>query len=83
MIFLSLVLGQDLRSAAHLKKSLFLDMQVNLSLTAARARLNKMKEERDQFGEASNQIVTHFKSKVFYCNQNIVLIGNELQYFNR
>ncbi|CAA6654860.1 unnamed protein product [Spirodela intermedia] len=37
--------------------------KVNLSLTAARARLNKMKEERDQFDEASNQIVTHFKSK--------------------
>lgn len=37
--------------------------KVNLSLTAARARLNKMNEERDQFGEASNQIVTHFKSK--------------------
>ncbi|XP_078429664.1 structural maintenance of chromosomes protein [Wolffia australiana] len=37
--------------------------KVTLSLTAARGRLNKMKEERDQFDEASNQIVAHFKSK--------------------
>lgn len=45
-------------------------MQVNLSLTAAHARLNKMKEERDQFDEASNQIVTHFKSKVYCLTYN-------------
>uniref|UniRef100_A0A1D1YZX4 Coiled-coil domain-containing protein 150 n=1 Tax=Anthurium amnicola TaxID=1678845 RepID=A0A1D1YZX4_9ARAE len=37
--------------------------KVNLSLAAAHARFNKRKEERDQFDEASNQILTHLKSK--------------------
>lgn len=39
-------------------------MQVNTSLAAAVGRLNKTREERDQFDEASNQIVLHLKTKV-------------------
>ncbi|XP_020102579.1 uncharacterized protein LOC109720105 [Ananas comosus] len=42
--------------AAELKK-------VNTSLAAAVGRLNKTREERDQFDEASNQIVLHLKTK--------------------
>ncbi|XP_077232924.1 uncharacterized protein LOC143873395 [Tasmannia lanceolata] len=37
--------------------------KVNVSLTAALARLHNTREEREQFDEASNQIVTHLKAK--------------------
>ncbi|XP_072996515.1 uncharacterized protein [Typha latifolia] len=37
--------------------------KVNISLAAAIARLNKTREERDQFDEASNRIVLHLKAK--------------------
>ncbi|XP_038720757.1 myosin-3 [Tripterygium wilfordii] len=37
--------------------------KVNTSLTAARARLRNAREERDQFDEASNQILMHLKMK--------------------
>lgn len=37
--------------------------KVNISLSAAMSRLNKTREERDQFDEASNQIVVHLKTK--------------------
>ncbi|KAI5682223.1 hypothetical protein M9H77_03451 [Catharanthus roseus] len=37
--------------------------KVNASLTSARARLHNAREEREQFDEASNQIVQHFKMK--------------------
>lgn len=41
-------------------------MQINISLAAANARLHNMKEERSQFDEASNQIISHFKTKVLH-----------------
>ncbi|OVA18241.1 hypothetical protein BVC80_1835g673 [Macleaya cordata] len=37
--------------------------KVNVSLTAARARLRNTREEREQFDEASIQIVAHLKTK--------------------
>ncbi|KAL2481488.1 hypothetical protein Adt_34454 [Abeliophyllum distichum] len=37
--------------------------KVNTSLTSAHARLHNAREERDQFDEASNQILQHFKLK--------------------
>ncbi|XWS66083.1 hypothetical protein CRYUN_Cryun05aG0169900 [Craigia yunnanensis] len=37
--------------------------KVNISLAAANARLRNVREERDQFDEANNQIVAHLKSK--------------------
>ncbi|CAL9078363.1 unnamed protein product [Musa textilis] len=37
--------------------------KVNISLAAVVGRLNKTREERDQFDEASNQIVLHLKTK--------------------
>ncbi|KAK1320369.1 hypothetical protein QJS10_CPA03g01428 [Acorus calamus] len=37
--------------------------KVNISLSATRTRLHNTREEREQFDEASNQIVVHFKSK--------------------
>ncbi|XP_057424371.1 uncharacterized protein LOC130717969 isoform X2 [Lotus japonicus] len=37
--------------------------KVNSSLAAAQARLSNVKEERDQFEEANNQIVEHLKIK--------------------
>ena len=40
-------------------------IQVNISLTAARKRLQIAREERDQFEEANNQILEHLKTKVF------------------
>ncbi|XVF83435.1 hypothetical protein PTKIN_Ptkin16aG0485800 [Pterospermum kingtungense] len=36
---------------------------VNISLAAANARLHNVREERDQFDEANNQIVSHLKTK--------------------
>ena len=41
--------------------------QVNISLAAAQARLHNAMEERDQFYEANNQIVSHLKTKVSNC----------------
>ncbi|RRT70015.1 hypothetical protein B296_00034035 [Ensete ventricosum] len=38
--------------------------KVNISLAAVVGRLNKTREERDQFDEASNQIVLHLKTKI-------------------
>ncbi|XVE75265.1 hypothetical protein DITRI_Ditri12bG0081400 [Diplodiscus trichospermus] len=37
--------------------------KVNISLAAANARLRNVREERDQFDEANNQIVAHLKTK--------------------
>ncbi|KAJ0978447.1 hypothetical protein J5N97_013921 [Dioscorea zingiberensis] len=37
--------------------------KVNISLASAMSRLNKTREERDQFDEASNKIVLHLKAK--------------------
>ncbi|PSR98230.1 Uveal autoantigen with coiled-coil domains and ankyrin repeats protein [Actinidia chinensis var. chinensis] len=37
--------------------------KVNTSLVAARAHLHNAREEREQFDEASNQILVHFKTK--------------------
>ncbi|CAL1387201.1 unnamed protein product [Linum trigynum] len=37
--------------------------KVNISLSAANARLNNAREERDQFEEANNQIIEHLKAK--------------------
>ncbi|KAJ7977055.1 coiled-coil domain-containing protein 18-like isoform X2 [Quillaja saponaria] len=37
--------------------------KVNTSLTSARARLHNAREERQQFDEASNQILVHLKEK--------------------
>lgn len=45
-------------------------LQVIISLNALRARLHNAREERDQFDEASNQIIVHLKSKVL---QNLML----------
>lgn len=39
-------------------------LQVIISLKAVRARLHNAREEREQFDEASNQILVHIKSKV-------------------
>ncbi|TYI07822.1 hypothetical protein ES332_A10G251700v1 [Gossypium tomentosum] len=37
--------------------------KVNISLAAGNARLRDVREERDQFNEANNQIVSHLKTK--------------------
>lgn len=39
--------------------------QVNVSLAAASVRLKKTREEKDQFDDASNQMIMHLKAKVF------------------
>ncbi|XP_010937742.1 uncharacterized protein [Elaeis guineensis] len=46
--------------------------KVNISLSAAVARLKKTREERDQFDEASNQIVAHLKAKENELSRSIV-----------
>ena len=47
-----------------LRVILKLRLQVNTKLKAATVKLKKTREERDQFDEASNQIVLHLKTKV-------------------
>ncbi|KAJ0728234.1 hypothetical protein HanLR1_Chr07g0239301 [Helianthus annuus] len=37
--------------------------RVNISLTAANGRLQNVREERDQFYEANDQLVAHLKTK--------------------
>lgn len=39
-------------------------LKVNTSITSARARLRNAREEREQFDNASNEILMHLKSKV-------------------
>ncbi|KAJ4977606.1 hypothetical protein NE237_008386 [Protea cynaroides] len=46
--------------------------RVNISLAAARARLHNAREERDQFDEASNQIVAHLQTKEDELSRSIV-----------
>lgn len=46
-----------------LKVILKLRLQVNTKLKVATVKLKKTREERDQFDEASNQIVLHLKTK--------------------
>lgn len=40
--------------------------KVNISLSAAQARLHNVTEERDQFFDANDQIIAHLKTKVCY-----------------
>jgi len=47
-----------------LRVILKLILQVNTKLKIATVKLKKTREERDQFDEASNQIVLHLKTKV-------------------
>ena len=47
-----------------LRVILKLILQVNTKLKVATVKLKKTREERDQFDEASNQIVLHLKTKV-------------------
>ncbi|KAF5737138.1 coiled-coil domain-containing protein 18 isoform X2 [Tripterygium wilfordii] len=53
--------------------------KVNTSLTAARARLRNAREERDQFDEASNQILMHLKMKTTYSEQKEKQVKGELE----
>ncbi|PKA49027.1 hypothetical protein AXF42_Ash020606 [Apostasia shenzhenica] len=46
--------------------------KVNISLIAANSRLSKTREERDQFDEASDQIVLHLKTKEDELSKSIV-----------
>ncbi|KAL0911659.1 hypothetical protein M5K25_019814 [Dendrobium thyrsiflorum] len=46
--------------------------KVTISLNAANSRLNKTREERDQFDEASDKIVLHLKAKEDELSKSIV-----------
>ena len=48
-----------------LRVILKLRLQVNTKLNATIVKLKKTREEKDQFDEASNQIVLHLKAKVW------------------
>ncbi|VFQ62898.1 unnamed protein product [Cuscuta campestris] len=54
--------------------------QVNISLAAANARLHNVREERDQFYDANDQIVAHLNTKVFeYISPSSTRITDELE----
>ncbi|KAL2549178.1 hypothetical protein Fot_10708 [Forsythia ovata] len=46
--------------------------KVNISLAAAQARLHNMREERDQFYEANDQIVAHLKTREDELSKSII-----------
>ncbi|KAJ8899703.1 hypothetical protein K2173_019401 [Erythroxylum novogranatense] len=57
-------LGAEIRELERQKDELEAQLKkVNSLLTATRARLRNAREERDQFDDASNQILVHFKAK--------------------
>lgn len=57
-------LGGEIRELEHKKDDLEAQLQqVKLSLASAKARLKNAREERDQFDNASNDILVHLKSK--------------------
>ncbi|XP_021891534.1 myosin heavy chain, skeletal muscle, adult [Carica papaya] len=57
--------------------------QVNTSLASARARLHNTREEREQFDEASNQILEHLKSKEDELSRSISSCRVEADIVNR
>lgn len=56
--------------------------KVNASLVAAHARLRNAREEREQFDEASNQIVAHLKTKEDELSNSIASCGIEADVVN-
>ncbi|KAI3875481.1 hypothetical protein MKX03_031336 [Papaver bracteatum] len=57
-------LATEISALEKQKEELEAELQkVNGSLTATRARLRNVREEREQFDEASDQIVAHLKTK--------------------
>ncbi|CAA0402376.1 hypothetical protein AtNW77_Chr5g0097041 [Arabidopsis thaliana] len=53
--------------------------RVNLSLAAAQARFRNATEERDQFGEANNQIIAHLKTKDDDLSKSVVACKKEAE----
>ncbi|KAJ0243439.1 hypothetical protein HA466_0194940 [Hirschfeldia incana] len=51
--------------------------RVNISLAAAQARFRNATEERDQFGEANNQIIAHLKTKEDDLSKSVVACKKE------
>ncbi|CAN7121273.1 unnamed protein product [Brassica rapa subsp. narinosa] len=51
--------------------------KVNISLAAAQARFRDATEERDQFGEANDQIIAHLKTKEDDLSKSIVACKKE------
>ncbi|XP_010529880.1 PREDICTED: uncharacterized protein LOC104806596 isoform X2 [Tarenaya hassleriana] len=57
-------LAAELKKLELLKDDLEAELKrVNTSITSARARLRNAREEREQFDDASNEILMHLKSK--------------------
>uniref|UniRef100_A0A1J3CBC3 Uncharacterized protein n=1 Tax=Noccaea caerulescens TaxID=107243 RepID=A0A1J3CBC3_NOCCA len=53
--------------------------KVNISLAAAQARFRNATEERDQFGEANNQIIAHLKTKEDDLSKSVVACKKEAE----
>ncbi|XP_010453435.1 PREDICTED: uncharacterized protein LOC104735361 isoform X2 [Camelina sativa] len=53
--------------------------RVNISLAAAQARFRNATEERDQFGEANNQIIAHLKTKDDDLSKSVVACKKEAE----
>ncbi|CAG7911330.1 unnamed protein product [Brassica rapa] len=51
--------------------------KVNITLAAAQARFRNATEERDQFGEANNQIIAHLKTKEDDLSKSVVACKKE------
>ncbi|CAN8236543.1 unnamed protein product [Cochlearia groenlandica] len=53
--------------------------RVNITLAAAQARFRNATEERDQFGEANNQIIAHLKTKEDDLSKSVVACKKEAE----
>ncbi|XP_016646809.1 PREDICTED: myosin-3 isoform X3 [Prunus mume] len=72
-------IGQLERQREELQQEL---KKVIISLKAVRARLHNAREEREQFDEASNQILVHIKSKEDELSRSIASCKTEVDVVN-
>ncbi|CAE6099540.1 unnamed protein product [Arabidopsis arenosa] len=73
-------LGAEIAQLEKQREELEAELKrVNISLAAAQARFRNATEERDQFGEANNQIIAHLKTKEDDLSKSVVACKNEAE----
>ncbi|EOA22523.1 hypothetical protein CARUB_v10003178mg [Capsella rubella] len=73
-------LGEEIAQLEKQRDELEAELKkVNISLAAAQARFRNATEERDQFGEANNQIIAHLKTKEDDLSKSVVACKKEAE----
>ncbi|CAL9230164.1 unnamed protein product [Arabidopsis halleri] len=73
-------LGAEIAQLEKQREELEAELKrVNISLAAAQARFRNATEERDQFGEANNQIIAHLKTKEDDLSKSVVACKKEAE----